>query len=294
VSILLEPGSLWAASERQNARALACGDLQPIASELFWLDDGGVRFAVRLLAGGDPKQVAGPTADAERDPFLPPYCDELFVADVSETHAALLNKWSVLGHHLLVVTRAFEAQQSALNEADFEALWACMVEFESLGFYNGGARAGASQPHKHLQLVPLPLGREGRPTSRAALPIEPLLTRGRAPFAYARAPLPGRSQDLGAPAGELLARVYRQLLAELSLDADSDLLAPYNLLLTRDSMVVVPRSRDAWEGIPINALGFAGALIVRDREALERLSRCGPLRALSQVGRTPEPGAGAS
>ena len=269
---------------RQTERARASGDLQPIASELHELEEAGARFAVRVTAGLDRVQAASTLrGTASRDPFLPPYRDELFVADVSETHVALLNKWCIFDHHLLVVTRAFEQQQSALAAADFEALWACMVEFQSLGFYNGGRQAGASQPHKHLQLVPLPLGTDRRPSSRAALSIEPLLDAGRLPFAYAQASLPDLSGEPPTDAAGELVGLYRRLLAEVGLDADAGPRGPYNLLLTRDRMFIVPRTRDAWDGVSINALGFAGAFLVRDREALERLSSFGLLRALARV-----------
>jgi ATP adenylyltransferase len=295
VTILLEPGSLWSAIVRQTARARASGDLQPVATELHELEDRGARFAVRVIAGLDPKRVAATSANpTQSDPFLPPYRDELFVADISETHAALLNKWSVLDHHLLIVTRAFEEQESALGASDFEALWACMAEFEALGFYNAGQQAGASQPHKHLQLVPLPLGTDRPPAARTRLPIESLLDTGLLPFAYARASLPDRSRGLGADPGDQLELLYRQLIEELSLDGGCGPRGPYNLLLTRDWMLIVPRTCDAWDGIAINALGFAGALLVGDRQALEKLSRCGPLRGLSRVARPPRASGGSS
>ena len=280
---------------RQTARARASGDLQPVATELHELEDRGARFAVRVIAGLDPKRVAATSANpTQADPFLPPYRDELFVADISETHAALLNKWSVLDHHLLIVTRAFEEQESALGASDFEALWACMAEFEALGFYNAGQQAGASQPHKHLQLVPLPLGTDRPPAARTRLPIESLLDTGLLPFAYARASLPDRSRGLGADPGDQLELLYRQLLEELRLDGGCGPRGAYNLLLTRDWMLIVPRTCDAWDGIAINALGFAGALLVGDREALEKLSRCGPLRGLSRVARPPRASGGSS
>ena len=36
------------------------------------------------------------------------------------------------------------------------ALGACLREVDGLAFFNGGSDAGASQRHKHLQLVPFP------------------------------------------------------------------------------------------------------------------------------------------
>lgn len=289
---VFRPGSLRVAVAEVSRRALASGALVPIPTEHGFIDDGGVRFFVRVLAALARKEEERKERQREAaagrpvNPFLP-YEERLFVGDVTEGHVAILNKFNVVDRHLLIVTREFEDQRALLTPADFDAWWRCLVEYPSLGFYNGGVEAGASQPHKHLQLVPLPLGIDRRPTQRAAPPIEPLLDEGRPPFACARAPLAGRSERFAASPGDELAAVYRRLLAEVSLDAGSAPVGPYNLLLTRDWMLVVPRTREAWDGIPINALGFAGALLAPDRDTLARLSRCGPLRALAGVAAPP-------
>jgi ATP adenylyltransferase len=59
--------------------------------------------------------------------------------------------------------------------------------------------------------------------------------------------------------------------------------APYNLLVTRDWLLVVPRSREHAGGVSINALGYAGSLFVRDGAELARLREMGPMRALAAV-----------
>lgn len=50
----------------------------------------------------------------------------MWVQHLSPTHTLLLNKFNVVPHHLLVVTRAFESQLDPLNAADMEATWALM------------------------------------------------------------------------------------------------------------------------------------------------------------------------
>jgi ATP adenylyltransferase len=59
---------------------------------------------------------------------------------------------------------------------------------------------------------------------------------------------------------------------------------PYNLLLTREWMLFVPRARESWQGVSVNALGFAGTLLLRDADALERVRAAGPMAVLSHVG----------
>ncbi|CAM9999638.1 unnamed protein product, partial [Ectocarpus fasciculatus] len=42
-------------------------------------------------------------------------------------------------------------------------------------------------------------------------------------------------------------------------------LPPYNAVLTRRWLMLVPRSRREWGGIDVNGMGFLGALLVRDK-----------------------------
>lgn len=247
------------------ARARASGQLRPTATETEIVEDAGVRFIVHVIAGEDHKRRSGrEQARTGIDPFEPPYADDLFVADLSPTHVALLNKFPVLDDHLLIVTREDAPQQGWLTLADFEALHACMRGMDGLGFYNGGSIAGSSQPHRHLQLVPMPVT------------TWPLLDARERGFALAQL-----SREAGGTARELF-DAYRRLMAQLELDADRD---PYNLLVTRERVVVVPRTRHAWRGIFLNAMGYAGSLLVRDREQLATLREIGPSRVLVEAGR---------
>jgi ATP adenylyltransferase len=294
-----EPGSLFARIESASARALAAGALQPIPTGFEFVEDGGVRFFVRVLANLARKDLE--RTEHERaaaggkpaNPFLP-WERDLFVADVSGSHVAILNKFNVVDHHLLVITREFEDQRTLLTPRDFDALWRCMREYESLGFYNGGVAAGASQPHKHLQVVPLPLAPQGPP-----VPVEPLLaaasrdgTIGPVPGfdfrnALARFGAGGVRADALAGAGAAHA-LYLSLLGRVGLgpargEPGELQRGPYCLLVTREWMLIVPRSREHFDSISVNALGFAGALLVRNEEQLQHLRAEGPLRALRET-----------
>ena len=50
-------------------------------------------------------------------------------------------------------------------------------------------------------------------------------------------------------------------------------------------MYVIPRGRHAWEGISVNAMGFAGSFLVPNAGALQKLRELGPRRVLSGVSR---------
>jgi ATP adenylyltransferase len=242
------------------------------------------------LARKDEAKKASPDQAAGAKTFNPflPYEEDLFVAAISDTHLCLLNKFNVLDHHLLIVTRAFEEQENRLNLEDFEALWICMAEFAGLAFYNSGRIAGASQPHKHLQMVPLPLA----PVA-PGLPIEPVVaaarfegpagTSSQLPFVHAIARLePDWLQSPRQAAAATLER-YHRLLAATGLSIDQPQPAPYNLLATRQWMLLVPRLRESFEAVSINALGYAGALLVRQESQAQVIREQGPLTVLRQV-----------
>lgn len=94
-----------------------------------------------------------PTSQPPRNPFLP-YEEELWVQHLSDTHTLLLNKFNVVPHHVLVVTRAYESQQDPLNSRDLEATQQVLSAMPQGGvaFYNCGEHSGRSQPHKHVQV----------------------------------------------------------------------------------------------------------------------------------------------
>jgi len=300
-------GTLRAAIERQTAHALACGALHRIETAHTFIDDGGVRFTVRVAENLARKEAARLTpppsmasiAQPPRNPFLP-YEPDLFVADLSPTHVALLNKFNVIDAHLLIVTRRYEPQEALLDAADFAALIAALREIDGLGFYNGGTAAGASQPHKHLQLVPLPLVGNMPPDAPREAPIEALLggaqaVHGARPiaivpglaFRHAFARLDSGSGSPG-DAARVALDFYRALLdaaGVLAVDVGgvAHQGAPYNLLVTRRWMLVVPRSAECVEGISINSLGFAGSFFVRNAAQLQTLVQIGPMAALERV-----------
>jgi ATP adenylyltransferase len=287
--MMLEPGRLFEAVRERSFQAERVGALRSIPTSFDLVEDGetGIAFVVRMVEHlAQKREAASEQQRTNANPFLP-YNRELFVADVSETHLCLLNKYNVLDHHLLIVTRSFEEQESLLTLEDFEALWLCMAEREGLGFYNAGTDAGASQPHKHLQLVSVPIG-----VGPERTPIEPLLSTARfdgplgtveaLPFLHSVAQLDHRSSPgsgVGAAAAAL--ELYRAMLPRVGIDPEAP--RPYNLLVTRDWMFLLPRTRGFFRGIEVNALGFAGTLLARDHEQLAFIKREGPMTLLRNV-----------
>lgn len=285
-----EPGSLWGSIVRRTEAAQRSGHLQPIPTRLETLTDPetGIRFQLRITDAQDRKEAERAHQDrqaaagAPADPFADPD-PELWVAEFTDTHFGLLNKFPVVDHHLLLVTRAYRPQHEPLDADDCHALATALAEIPGLGFFNAGEAAGASQGHKHLQLVPLPLAEDDQ-----GLPMAPLLEGGDLPGRPGRvAAFPFRHAALrldGRPDGGALHGAYTALCRDLDLDPSRD---PYNLLVTRQWMLLVPRSRGQVDGIPLNALGYAGALMVRSAEQRAELLARGPWWPLRAAGQAP-------
>ena len=287
-------GALRKHLEQRTAAGLAGGALQSIQTESEIVQQAGVDFLVRRIANLRRKDQARFAAAAAEDsnPFLP-YDPALYLGDIGPRHAAVLNKFNVVAKHLLLVTRAFVHQEQLLDKDDFAAAWFCLSELGGLVFYNGGREAGASQTHKHLQWVGLPLTEQG-----PDLPIEVLFGQiingdgiarsAGLPFVHGIAACDQVLGDLGGDREALVKlslELYHEMLRQVGLaPIGTRQSGPYNLLLTRRHMLLVPRSEEFVEGISLNALAYAGAFLVRSDVHLERLRSIGPLAVLSRAG----------
>lgn len=282
----LEPNTLWSKIIACTQSALASGALQSLPTEQTLIKDGGITFTARILQNIQRKENA--RKKQKTNPFLP-YEEALFVSEISDSHVCLLNKFNVVEHHLLMITREFEAQEDWLNQRDFEAMWACLAEVDGLAFYNGGEKAGASQPHKHLQLIPF----ESNLVS-GSLPIEGAIasiswyneieTIPGFEFPHAIAKFAPNLHKNPPQAAQITLELYQKLLQHLGIEiTGKQHTHPYNLLATREWVLIVPRSQAEFSEIPVNSLGFAGALLVRNQEQLAYLKAFGPLNLLKEV-----------
>lgn len=297
---VFEPGSLWTLTRERAGRALESGALEPIETRSEVVEEAGISFSVRVVSSLRRKEES--TGGVQENPFSPPD-PGLLVGGVSERYLAVLNRFPVLRHHLLLVTREVEDQALPLGPADFDAAARCLDEIDGLAFFNSGPEAGASQPHRHLQLVPFPVGhpvrREGGERTLPT-PLEPVLREiledpGRATlpafdFPHAVMPLPETAwraadrEDRLRRVADALRLAYRALAHRTGLGLAPDGAdRPYNLLITRSWMLLVLRNRGRFAGIDVNALGFAGALLVKDRDGLQTVRHHGPLEVLRSV-----------
>jgi ATP adenylyltransferase len=274
-------------------RARAARALVPIETQVTVVEEHGLALELRhasALALKDVNRAArGGAGPGERpvNPFLP-FDPEMFVADapgavVAEdaltSHVLLLNKFPVVEGHVILITRDFREQLDIPSIADFRALAWLMAGLDGLLFFNGGSQAGASQAHKHFQLIP-----------KTPLPIDSAIDRGVAlPFRHALVRHEfdaGRGLDSAALG---LADAFVTAARSLGFNLRAHELPPCNLLITRRWLMLVPRTREHWVHgdirVSINALGFAGSLFLRVPEHMQALSGFGVLKALEFVTR---------
>ncbi len=291
---MFEPNTLWAQIVERTDAAIATGHLISIPTHSEIVEDGGLRFLVRIAKNLEFKkrqrQLHNSTdTSPSYNPFLP-YDENMYVTDISDSHICLLNKFNVVKHHILIVTRRFESQGRFLTYEDFLALWTCMFEFDGLGFYNAGRLAGASQTHKHLQMIPLSTALDGD-----RLPLEKaiektgthskIFTSELLPFKHAFIKITPDWLSSPEIAAKKTLESYLNMLAftDIACTQKDDSTGPYNLLLTRNWMFLAARSKESFQSISINALGFAGSFFVRNRTGLHVVKKTGPLTILKNV-----------
>jgi len=240
-------------------------------------------FTVRRLLSRTPKHLR--SGGPKPNPFLP-WDPQLEVQTLGEEHVVILNKFPVQRGHLLLITQRWQPQAGWLERADWQALAAVEVETSGLWFFNSCAAAGASQPHRHLQLLP----RKGDEPScpLAALYAQQLEgSAPRWPWAYR---LSRRAAAGTADAAAELQALYLEHGRALGLGDPSQQPVPqhpYNVLLDRHWLMTVRRTREHWAGFSVNALGFAGYLLIAEQADQAWLEREGPLPLLQAVAAEP-------
>ncbi len=243
--------------------ALQSGALIPLQTELLpWPEQ---RFQLRRLLSATPKHLgkAGP----KPNPFRP-WDRRLEVASLPE-HVVLLNKYPVQTGHLLLISRSWQAQADWLQAADWDALCQVWAQQPGFWFFNSSAAAGASQPHRHLQLLP-------RDPGQAPCPLAyefDALAQGQPPCQQWQHSVAAR-QLTTTPTPTELDSWYQELSAELDVgqsNRDGCPQHPYNLLLSKQWMVMVRRRKEHHVGFSVNALGFAGYLLATKHSDLDWL-----------------------
>ncbi len=258
-----------------SERARLEGALVPLETRLLAIP-GVEPFVVRQLLSSTPRHLrqGGPRPN----PFLP-WDSPLEVDLLEPAHVLLLNKYPVQEAHLLVITRDWRPQGGWIASSDWQAVRQVSQDTGGLWFFNSGARSGASQPHRHLQLLPR---RQGEPSC----PLAPLFLAQLAGTEASWSWDYRLSRRTDPHGGSDLAALYHAHAGALGLGdprRDSEPLHPYNLLFDDQWFLSVRRVREHGAGFSVNALGFAGFLLSTEDSDREWLASHGPWSLLAHV-----------
>ncbi|KAK0737207.1 ATP adenylyltransferase-domain-containing protein [Apiosordaria backusii] len=185
------------------------------------------------------------------NPFASPL-PQMLISPLPPAHNLVLNKFAIVPSHFILSTSAFKPQTHLLEADDLAAAYACIEAYEQQGkelfvFFNSGEHSGASQPHRHLQLLPvenMKADLEGEWDVLAKGLLSPEMRR-KLPFMVFAEGIEELKGD-----GEGLRGVYLRLYGQAcravpggdeGLQTEGEARISYNLAMTRTTMVVMPR-----------------------------------------------------
>ncbi|ODV90527.1 hypothetical protein CANCADRAFT_16256, partial [Tortispora caseinolytica NRRL Y-17796] len=266
-------------------------------SEPIMINEGPFSFEIRhapSLANKPlftpPKKNAPPF-----DPFSPPEKD-LIVEELHDYYV-LLNKFPLVPEHALLVTKQFVSQNTPLIEPDLGNAMSVLKSLNSsterwFCFYNCGANSGASQPHKHMQFLPIPddfqtyfdhICHAYKTDSDGTWDhTRKPLSHPEIPYAHFLVPLSGTEDE------SELAMKFSQLLARvLTILRRAEAPISFNFAMTTEWMAMVPRTQEVYSdgdvSMSINTTGFMGFLLARTQQEVDYIKAVGPLSILKAL-----------
>ena len=211
------------------------------------------------------------------NPFKP--WDKILEIDsIGNGHQLILNKYPVQLGHVLLITNEWKEQNGWLDIKDWEAIKEVNKDTSGLWFFNSGPLAGASQPHRHIQLLRRDPSELSCPREKWILALNNLKYKNEK-FSK-NIILKKFSKSLNE---ENIHEIYKDLSYNLGLGDprnDKKPKYPYNLIFTDRWMIIIKRKTDNLFGISINALGFAGYILVTENSDIKYLRELGPEKLL--------------
>ncbi len=229
------------------------------------------------------KSLIGPKIN----PFNP--CDStLYISNIGDEHQLILNKYPVQLGHMLLITNNWRPQIGWLEISDFQALVNVQLDTQGLWFFNSGPKAGASQPHRHLQLLPRKDNEKVCPRDNwfKERIITSFKKRSSSNIFENSMAICSSLNELKDPTGNKLYETYLKLCIFLNIgnpSIDSMPQFPYNLLITKDWLCLIRRRKESAYGFSINSLGFSGYLLSTEKSDLKWLASNGLEKLLIHV-----------
>ncbi|KAB5515498.1 ATP adenylyltransferase-domain-containing protein [Coniochaeta sp. 2T2.1] len=321
------PANLPALVKNAFNKARASGDLTYFPTQVTVLKVNSIPFQLRFspsLANKPDNKPPPPPSSTTINPTKPfnPFANPtaaLLVSPLPPSHNLVLNKFAVVPEHFILATSSFADQTCLLETADLDAARRCIDAYKREGrelfvFFNSGEHSGASQPHRHLQCLDVGMMREGLQQEEQGDKEWGVLAerlgdekeRRKLPFWTTAEKIDGKK---GEELRGVYLRLYREAAAKMGVvdvggQSEGEARISYNLAMTGDVMVVVPRSseggvvrgRDGEEvgQLQLNGTVLAGTALVKNEREWDALRNDpGQMReVLGRIGVPNEEGSG--
>ncbi len=272
---------IWSKALESSRKAIDCGALIPLETIKSETISSKSDYELRFLKSPIPKYLIeyGP----KRNPFIP-WDTKLEIQSINNKHTLILNKYPVQLGHMLLITNTWEAQNGWLNIDDFKAIVKVDNDTTGLWFFNSCKQAGASQPHRHFQLLPRHYHEKICPRYNWFSCLLNDNVSINSDISH-RVSIKPRNNDVNTDAIDLF-NSYKSMVKDMNLGEENSVekpLKPYNLLITSDWISLITRKTDKSHGFSINALGFAGYFLGTKKSDVDTLIRFGPEEILKHV-----------
>ena len=212
-----------------------------------------------------------------QNPFNP-WEKLLEIDQIGDKHQLILNKYPVQKGHILLITNTWMPQDGWLDVSDWIAIQKVNNDTSGLWFFNSSPIAGASQPHRHFQLLRRPYGEVPCPREKWFLDLK-LCSESKNKLK--KSIIVSDFNFLEDPSN--IYSLYLKLSKDLGLGDpinDKKPRYPHNILITNRWITIIKRMHDHIHGISINGLGFAGYILVTEKSNINYLKKFGPEKLL--------------
>ncbi len=268
--------SYWEKALEQTNLSINKNSLYPLETKVVTTDLYNKNdFIIRKLDTSkfNKKVYYGP----KQNPFNP-WEKILEIEKIGNHHQLILNKYPVQKGHILLITNSWKPQNGWLDINDWVAIQKVNKDTSGLWFFNSSPIAGASQPHRHIQLLRRSYNEISCPREKWFLNLEICNdndTKLKKSIVVSHFNFLEDSSHIY--------NLYLELTKKIGLGDpinDEKPRYPYNILITNNWIAIIRRRFDHLHGFSVNGLGFAGYLLITDKSDINYLKTYGPEKLL--------------
>jgi ATP adenylyltransferase len=205
---------------------------------------------------------------------------DFHIADIGKSHRLIFNKYCTMRPQFLLCSKRRLPQLGYLDVSDFTAIWTVLHALGTsyVAMFSCGQSAGASINHRHVQFLKYPEGFKLLPDALDNTAFE------RAPFiSFLERNMP---PDGGHDAEIELKAIYDGFVQKTiqTLSWNNGGVVPHNVIVTKNWMFFIPRSKPSFGRAKTGAKGVVGMIWLYDKKELASWTSSGFLNTLAELG----------